>query len=57
MLLDAAIPVTMMDSVVLVNETVPAEIVQKITATLIKNQGQRLRPSTRPWRAGRRPRR
>lgn len=36
------IPVTMMDSVILVHESVPAEVVQKITATLIKNKGQRL---------------
>lgn len=51
-LLDGAIPVTMMDSVILVNETVPAEIIQKITATLIKNQGQRLatiHPSMAGW--------
>ncbi|HWT08243.1 MAG TPA: TAXI family TRAP transporter solute-binding subunit [Roseomonas sp.] len=38
----ADVPVTMMDSVILVHESVPAEIVQKITATLIKNKGQRL---------------
>ena len=36
------IPVTMMDSVILVHESVSAEVVQKITATLIKNRGQRL---------------
>jgi hypothetical protein len=36
------VPVTMMDSVILVNEGIPAEVVQKITATLIKNKGQRL---------------
>lgn len=36
------IPVTMMDSVILVHDSVPAEIVQKVTATLIKNAGQRL---------------
>ncbi|MEO3474180.1 TAXI family TRAP transporter solute-binding subunit [Roseomonas sp. CAU 1739] len=51
-LLDGAIPVTMMDSVIVVNESVPAEIVQKITATLIKNQGQRLatiHPSMGGW--------
>lgn len=36
------IPVTMMDSVILVHDSVPAEVVQKITATLIKNKGQRL---------------
>lgn len=39
---DGDVPVTLMDSVILVHETVPAEIVQKITATLIKNKGQRL---------------
>jgi hypothetical protein len=51
-LLDAAIPVTMMDSVIVVHETVPAEITRKITATLIKNQGQRLatiHPSMGGW--------
>ena len=51
-LLDAAIPVTLMDSVILVHESIPAEIVQKITATLIKNQGQRLatiHPSMAGW--------
>jgi hypothetical protein len=36
------VPVTMMDSVILVHESVSAEIVQKITATLAKNAGQRL---------------
>ena len=36
------IAVTMMDSVILVHDTVPAEVVQKITATLIKNAGPRL---------------
>ncbi len=51
-LLDDAIPVTMMDSVIVVHESVPNEIVQKITATLIKNQGQRLatiHPSMGGW--------
>ncbi|WP_198378405.1 TAXI family TRAP transporter solute-binding subunit [Neoroseomonas rubea] len=38
----ADVPVTTMDSVILVNESVSAEVVQKITATLIKNRGQRL---------------
>ncbi len=41
-MMSADVPVTMMDSVILVNETVPADAVQKITATLIKNKGQRL---------------
>ncbi len=41
-LMSADAPVTMMDSVILVHESIPAEVVQKITATLIKNQGQRL---------------
>jgi TRAP transporter TAXI family solute receptor len=36
------VPVTMMDSVILVHDSVPAEVVQKITATLIRNKGQRL---------------
>lgn len=36
------IPVTMMDSVILVHDSVSAEIVQKIAATLAKNAGQRL---------------
>lgn len=36
------IPVTMMDSVILVHDSVPNEVVQKITATLIRNAGQRL---------------
>ncbi|MBW6397095.1 TAXI family TRAP transporter solute-binding subunit [Roseomonas sp. HJA6] len=51
-LLDGTIPVTLMDSVIVVNESIPAEIVQKITATLIKNQGQRLatiHPSMAGW--------
>ena len=51
-LLDGTIPVTMMDSVIVVNESVPAEITQKITATLIKNQGRRLatiHPSMGGW--------
>lgn len=46
------VPVTMMDSVILAHETVPAEIVQKITATLIKNKGARLasiHPSMAGW--------
>lgn len=41
-LMSGDVPVTMMDSVILVHETVPAEVVQKITATLIRNKGQRL---------------
>lgn len=36
------LPVTMMDSVILVHDSVPNEVVQKITATLIKAAGQRL---------------
>jgi TRAP-type uncharacterized transport system substrate-binding protein len=32
----------MMDSVILVHDSIPAEVVQKITATLIKNKGSRL---------------
>ncbi|MBR0651437.1 TAXI family TRAP transporter solute-binding subunit [Roseomonas terrae] len=51
-LLEGTIPVTLMDSIIVVNESVPAEIVQKITATLIKNQGQRLatiHPSMAGW--------
>jgi TRAP transporter TAXI family solute receptor len=41
-LMSGDVPVTMMDSVILVHESIPAEVVQKITATLIKNKGQRL---------------
>lgn len=41
-LMSGDIPVTMMDSVILVHESIPAEIVQKITATLIKNKGPRM---------------
>lgn len=41
-LMTGDIPVTMMDSVILVHESVPAEVVQKITATLIRNKGQRM---------------
>lgn len=51
-LLDGPIPVTAMDSIIVVHESVPAEIVQKITATLIKNQGTRLaqiHPSMAGW--------
>jgi TRAP transporter TAXI family solute receptor len=36
------VPVTMMDSVVMVHESVPEEVAYKITRTLIRNQGQRL---------------
>jgi hypothetical protein len=36
------VPVTAMDSVILVNETVPEEVVYRITRTLIRNRGQRL---------------
>jgi len=36
------VPVTMMDSVILVHESVPAEIVARITTTLIRNKGPRL---------------
>ncbi len=51
-LIDDTIRVTLMDSVILANESVPAEIVRKITATLIKNQGRRLatiHPSMAGW--------
>ncbi|MBR0670107.1 TAXI family TRAP transporter solute-binding subunit [Neoroseomonas soli] len=41
-LMSGEVPVTMMDSVILVHEGVSAEVVQKITATLIRNKGQRL---------------
>lgn len=41
-LMSGDIPVTMMDSVILVHESIPAEIVQKITATLIRNKGPRM---------------
>jgi TRAP transporter TAXI family solute receptor len=36
------VPVTLMDSVILVHESVPEEIAYKITRTLIRNKGQRL---------------
>lgn len=41
-LMSGDVPVTMMDSVILVHESIPAEIVQKITATLIRNKGPRM---------------
>ncbi|MBR0684054.1 TAXI family TRAP transporter solute-binding subunit [Roseomonas eburnea] len=41
-LMTGDVPVTMMDSVILVHESIPADVVQKITATLIRNKGQRL---------------
>lgn len=46
------VPVTMMDSVILVHESIPAAVVEKITKTLIKNQGARLatiHPSMAGW--------
>ena len=36
------VPVTLMDSVILVHESVPDDVAQKVTATLIRNKGQRL---------------
>jgi TRAP transporter TAXI family solute receptor len=36
------VPVTLMDSVILVHESVPDDIAYKITKTLIRNRGQRL---------------
>ncbi len=36
------VPVTMMDSVILANESVPEEVIFKITRTLIRNKGPRL---------------
>lgn len=41
-LMSGDVPVTMMDSVILVHESIPAEVVRKIVATLIKHKGQRL---------------
>lgn len=51
-MMTADLPVSMMDSVILAHETVSADIVQKITATLIKNKGARLasiHPSMGGW--------
>jgi hypothetical protein len=36
------VPVTMMDSVLMVHESMPEEAAYKITRTLIRNKGQRL---------------
>jgi TRAP-type uncharacterized transport system substrate-binding protein len=36
------VPVTLMDSVILVHESVPNDVTYKITRTLIRNRGQRL---------------
>jgi uncharacterized protein len=36
------VPVTTMDSVIMVHESLPDDVAQKITATLIRNKGQRL---------------
>ena len=36
------VPVTLMDSVIMVHESLPDEVATKITATLIRNKGQRL---------------
>jgi filamentous hemagglutinin family protein len=36
------VPVTLMDSVILVHESVPDDIAYKVTKTLIRNRGQRL---------------
>lgn len=41
-LLRGDLPVTMMDSVIMVHEAVPDEVAQRITATLIRNRGARL---------------
>lgn len=38
----ADVPVTTMDSVIMVHESVPEEVAHKITRTLIRNKGQRL---------------
>ena len=38
----ADVPVTMMDSVIMVNESLPDEVAYRITRTLIRNKGQRL---------------
>ena len=36
------VPVTLMDSVIMVHESVPEDVTYRITRTLIKNRGQRL---------------
>jgi uncharacterized protein len=36
------VPVTLMDSVIMVHESVPDEVAYKVTRTLIRNKGQRL---------------
>ncbi len=41
-LMTGDVPVTMMDSVILVHESVPDDVTYKITRTLIRNRGQRL---------------
>lgn len=41
-LMSGDVPVTMMDSVILVHDSISADVVQKITTTLIRNRGQRL---------------
>ncbi len=38
----ADVPVTMMDSVIMVHEAVPEEVAYRVTRTLIRNKGQRL---------------
>lgn len=38
----AEVPVTTMDSVIMVHETLPEEVAAKVTRTLIRNRGQRL---------------
>jgi TRAP transporter TAXI family solute receptor len=46
------VPVTMMDSVIMVHESVPEDVAYKITRTLIRNKGQRLisiHPSMGAW--------
>lgn len=41
-LMTGDVPVTMMDSVILAHESVPEDIIYRITRTLIRNKGQRL---------------
>lgn len=41
-LMTADLPVTTMDSVIMVHESLPEDVARKITATLIKNRGARL---------------
>jgi TRAP transporter TAXI family solute receptor len=38
----AAVPVTMMDSVLMVHESLPEDVAYKVTKTLIRNKGPRL---------------